>query len=58
MAVVKPVMLVIDESCYSRYFKFQQVDILSLKWHVLLDSPSDFTKKWHGRNICVYLFVY
>ncbi|KAI5446811.1 hypothetical protein KIW84_014594 [Lathyrus oleraceus] len=48
MAVVKPVMLVIDESCYSWYFKFQQTDIQSLKWRVLLDSPSsDFAKKWN-----------
>ncbi|CAK8531127.1 unnamed protein product [Lathyrus sativus] len=48
MAVVKPVMLVIDESCYLWYFKFQQIDIPSLKWRVLLDSPSsDFTKKWN-----------
>ncbi|WJX23222.1 o-succinylbenzoate--CoA ligase [Trifolium repens] len=46
MKAVKPVMLVIDESCYSWYFKFQQNDIPSLKWHVLLDSPSsDFTNK-------------
>lgn len=59
MKAVKPVMLVIDESCYSWYFKFQQNDVPFLKWHVLLDSPSsDFTNKWNGRNIYEYLFVY
>ncbi|XP_003594530.3 2-succinylbenzoate--CoA ligase, chloroplastic/peroxisomal [Medicago truncatula] len=48
MKAVKPVMLVIDESCYSWYFKFQQNDVPFLKWHVLLDSPSsDFTNKWN-----------
>lgn len=58
MALVKPVMLVIDESCYSWYFKFRQFDIQSLKWRVLLDSPSsDFAKTWNGRNICVYSFT-
>ncbi|XP_004486460.1 2-succinylbenzoate--CoA ligase, chloroplastic/peroxisomal isoform X2 [Cicer arietinum] len=49
MISVRPVMLVIDESCYSWYFKFQQIDIPSLRWHVLLDSPSsDFTNKLNG----------
>ncbi|KAL5097687.1 hypothetical protein RYX36_002014 [Vicia faba] len=48
MGVVKPVMLVIDESCYSWYFKFQQIDIQFLKWRVFLGSPSsDFANKWN-----------
>ncbi|KAJ1420900.1 AMP-dependent synthetase/ligase [Sesbania bispinosa] len=48
MTAVRPVMLVIDESCYEWYLKLQQNDIPSLRWHVLLDSPSsDFTKKWN-----------
>lgn len=57
MTAVKPVMLVIDESSYSWYLKLHQNDIPSLRWHVLLDSPSpDFTNKWNGRNIAGYLY--
>ncbi|XP_027339571.1 2-succinylbenzoate--CoA ligase, chloroplastic/peroxisomal isoform X2 [Abrus precatorius] len=44
MEAVRPVMFVTDESCYTWYSKLHQNDIPSLKWHVLLDSPSsDFT---------------
>uniref|UniRef100_A0A2N9J765 AMP-dependent synthetase/ligase domain-containing protein n=1 Tax=Fagus sylvatica TaxID=28930 RepID=A0A2N9J765_FAGSY len=45
MLVVRPVMLVTDESCQCRwYLNFQNDDIPSLRWHVSLNShSSDFT---------------
>ncbi|PRQ29647.1 putative o-succinylbenzoate--CoA ligase [Rosa chinensis] len=42
MEVVRPAMLVSDDSCVSWYSKLQQNDIPSLRWHVLLDPSSDF----------------
>ncbi|XP_050369441.1 2-succinylbenzoate--CoA ligase, chloroplastic/peroxisomal isoform X2 [Argentina anserina] len=42
MKVVRPVMLVFDDSCASWYSKLQWIDIPSLRWHVLLDSPAEF----------------
>uniref|UniRef100_I1MG39 AMP-dependent synthetase/ligase domain-containing protein n=1 Tax=Glycine max TaxID=3847 RepID=I1MG39_SOYBN len=47
MAAVKPVLLVIDESSYTWYSKLQQNDVPSLKWHILLDSPSSDFSKWN-----------
>ncbi|KAK7246147.1 hypothetical protein RIF29_41007 [Crotalaria pallida] len=48
MISVRPVMLVLDESCNTWYLELMKNDIPSLRWHVLLDSPSlDFTKKWN-----------
>ncbi|CAJ1962960.1 unnamed protein product [Sphenostylis stenocarpa] len=46
LAAVKPVLLVTDNSSYTWYStKLQKNDIPSLKWHILLDSPSfDFTE--------------
>ncbi|XP_061339709.1 2-succinylbenzoate--CoA ligase, chloroplastic/peroxisomal isoform X4 [Gastrolobium bilobum] len=49
MTAVRPVMLVTDESCYTWCLKLQKNDIPSLRWLILLDSPSlNFTKKWNG----------
>ena len=48
---VNPLMLVTDESSYARYSKLQQNDVPSLKWHILLDSPSSDFTKWNGMNI-------
>ncbi|XP_061996286.1 2-succinylbenzoate--CoA ligase, chloroplastic/peroxisomal-like [Rosa rugosa] len=42
MEVVRPAMLVSDDSCVSWYSKLQQNDVPSLRWHVMLDSSSDF----------------
>ncbi|KAM3700986.1 hypothetical protein ACJW31_05G139100 [Castanea mollissima] len=48
MLVVRPVMLVTDESCHCWYSNFQKDDIPSLRWHVSLNSPSsDFMKMWN-----------
>ncbi|XP_061339707.1 2-succinylbenzoate--CoA ligase, chloroplastic/peroxisomal isoform X2 [Gastrolobium bilobum] len=48
MTAVRPVMLVTDESCYTWCLKLQKNDIPSLRWLILLDSPSlNFTKKWN-----------
>ncbi|OIV91818.1 hypothetical protein TanjilG_14397 [Lupinus angustifolius] len=48
MISVKPVMLVIDESCYTWYSKLHKNNTLSLRWYVLLDSTSpDFTREWN-----------
>ncbi|KAL2997127.1 hypothetical protein AAZX31_09G024200 [Glycine max] len=44
---VNPLMLVTDESSYARYSKLQQNDVPSLKWHILLDSPSSDFTKWN-----------
>lgn len=45
MEVVRPVMLVTDESCIPWYSKLQLRHIPSLRWHVSLDSPSsDFLR--------------
>ncbi|PQQ21229.1 2-succinylbenzoate--CoA ligase chloroplastic/peroxisomal [Prunus yedoensis var. nudiflora] len=45
MEVVRPVMLVTDESCIPWYSKLQLHHIPSLRWHVSLDSPSsDFLR--------------
>ncbi|KAL6206523.1 hypothetical protein ACLB2K_023771 [Fragaria x ananassa] len=42
MEVVRPAMLVSDDSCVSWYSKLQHIGFPSLRWHVLLDSSSDF----------------
>ncbi|TKY72381.1 2-succinylbenzoate--CoA ligase of chloroplastic/peroxisomal [Spatholobus suberectus] len=47
MAALRPVMLVTDESSYTWYSKLQQNDVPSLKWHILLDSPSSDFTKWN-----------
>ncbi|KAK7331279.1 hypothetical protein VNO77_25499 [Canavalia gladiata] len=47
MTAVRPVMLVIDKSSYTWYSKLQQNDVPSLKWHILLDSPSSDFTKWN-----------
>ncbi|XP_020222004.1 2-succinylbenzoate--CoA ligase, chloroplastic/peroxisomal isoform X2 [Cajanus cajan] len=47
MTAVRPVMLVTDESSYAWYSKLHQNDIPSLKWHILLDSPSSDFTKWN-----------
>lgn len=56
MLVVRPVMLVTDESCHRWYSNFQKDDIPSLRWHVSLNSPSsDFMKMWNGMWSCGHL---
>ncbi|KAM1123186.1 hypothetical protein FF1_004587 [Malus domestica] len=40
MEVVRPAMLVTDDSCIPWYSKLQLRDIPSLRWHVSVDSPS------------------
>ncbi|KAK8468820.1 hypothetical protein PHAVU_006G128100 [Phaseolus vulgaris] len=47
LAAVKPVLLVTDDSSYTWYSNLQQNDVPSLKWHVLLDSPSLNFTKWN-----------
>ncbi|KAE7996058.1 hypothetical protein FH972_000807 [Carpinus fangiana] len=47
MLVVKPIMLVTDESCQRWYSKLQKNGIPSLRWHVSLNFPSDFMKTWN-----------
>ncbi|XP_015959284.1 2-succinylbenzoate--CoA ligase, chloroplastic/peroxisomal isoform X2 [Arachis duranensis] len=49
MTVVKPVMLVTDESSQTWYSKLLKTDVPSLRWHALLDSTSsDLAKEWNG----------
>ncbi|KAB2637168.1 2-succinylbenzoate--CoA ligase [Pyrus ussuriensis x Pyrus communis] len=40
MEVMRPAMLVTDDSCIPWYSKIQLHDVPSLRWHVSLDSPS------------------
>ncbi|XP_062161754.1 2-succinylbenzoate--CoA ligase, chloroplastic/peroxisomal [Alnus glutinosa] len=48
MLVVKPIMLVTDESCQRWYSILQNTDVPSLRWHVSLNFPSsDFMKTWN-----------
>ncbi|KAF8408777.1 hypothetical protein HHK36_004846 [Tetracentron sinense] len=42
MAVVRPIMLVTDESCISWYPELESNNIPSVRWHVFMDSPSSF----------------
>lgn len=56
MLLVRPVILVTDESCQSWYSNLQNNDITSLRWHVSFTSPSsDCMKTWKG--IC-FFFVF
>lgn len=56
MEVVRPAMLVSDDSCVSWYSKLQHNGFPSLRWHVLLDSSSDFisTSNVNGVLLCIY----
>ncbi|RDX95199.1 2-succinylbenzoate--CoA ligase, chloroplastic/peroxisomal, partial [Mucuna pruriens] len=47
MTAVRPVMLVTDDSSNTWYSKLQQHVVPSLKWHILLDSPSSDFTKWN-----------
>ncbi|KAJ7969275.1 2-succinylbenzoate--CoA ligase [Quillaja saponaria] len=46
MAVVRPVILVSDESCYMWYSDLQKNDVPSLRWLVALGSPSSDLARW------------
>ncbi|KAI4299709.1 hypothetical protein L6164_033141 [Bauhinia variegata] len=48
MTAVRPAMLVTDESCYMWYLNLQKNDIPTLRWHVLLGSPSSEFIKWNA----------
>ena len=50
MDVVRPVMLVSDDSYVSWYSKLQQNGFASLRWHVLMDSSSEFVSTNSNAN--------
>ena len=45
MEMVKPVMLITDSSCGYWYPKLENDHLPSLRWHVFMDSLSEFNSK-------------